>query len=205
MLREDFKEVGFLANVARELNKIGRIINGLSVHGGRVSKSADGRSLVIHLEPGEDSDPYSEDAETYGFKVMAAPVPVEDRDNEDVPEYIVTVINGTAQVFGGMPWAPAGNGQKYIFPNKIVEGSWIVIRYSAFDISTLVETGIWSINAYATMEAYDGSAPSTLFFPIAQIGADFNSCVNQLHKGAIVMPAISNVVDLQGQVKQVSP
>jgi hypothetical protein len=46
----------------------------------------------------------------------------------------------------------------------------------------------------------DYTAPHDLVFEIGRISKEYSGNVRQGHKGNIVMPAISNVVDIQTQL-----
>ncbi len=136
----------------------------------------------------------------YAFKLSASvvmegtpPVPV------DPPLFAVKVLGGTAQTFGGTPKV---YGTTTI--PEAAEGEYVFLRYQNVD-TDFVEIGAWDDDIrsgnLASLQAY--TAPKDLVFVIGQISSDYAGNVRQDHKGGIIMPAISNVVDIQTKLPTV--
>lgn len=123
----------------------------------------------------------------YAFKVTA----VMDQNKT----FTVKVLGGTAQTLGGTP---------YIYDDEelvnVEEGWHIYVVYENLEPSqSYTEYGEWrpGIKASSAADMADYTAPHDLVFEIARISKEYNGNVRQDHKGNIVMPAISNVVDIQ--------
>jgi len=161
-----------------------------------ITKNADG-GITIESNGGSGGTVAEGD---YAFKVYAVETDSVNWNDSEIPEYEVRILNGTAQVFGGTPWALCGTSQSVTLESAVVNGQFICIQYEAFNPSTYAEIGDWSLVVLDTMEDAE-EAPATMTFAIAQIGDEFANNVNQMHKGNIVMPSVSNVVDIQGPIQ----
>ena len=131
----------------------------------------------------------------YAFKLSATENMDGNGDPYDPPMFTVSVLGGTAQTLGGTP---------YFYEDVEIpdaeDGDYIFLRYRNVDLS-YVEVGDWDSDIhYGTASyidsTYDG-APFDLIFVLGRVGSDYAGFVRQDHKGGIVMPAISNVVDIQ--------
>lgn len=134
----------------------------------------------------------------YAFKVAAVEKLDENDNPYDPPKYNVRVLGGTAQTLGGTP---------YIYDDEelvnVEEGWHIYVVYENLEPSpSYTEYGEWrpGIKASSAADMADYTAPHDLVFEIARISKEYNGNVRQDHKGNIVMPAISNVVDIQTQL-----
>lgn len=123
----------------------------------------------------------------YAFKVTA----VMDQNKT----FTVNVLGGTAQTLGGTP---------YIYDDEelgnVEEGWHIYVVYENLEPSpSYTEYGEWrpGIKASSAADMADYTAPRDLVFEIGRISKEYIGNVRQDHKGNIVMPAISNVVDIQ--------
>jgi hypothetical protein len=126
--------------------------------------------------------------EDYAFKVTAVM-------NQN-KTFTVNVLGGTAQTLGGTP---------YIYDDEelvnVEEGWHIYVVYKNLDPS-YTEHGEWmqGIKASSAAVMANYTAPHDLVFEIGRISKEYIGNVRQDHKGNIVMPAISNVVDIQTQL-----
>lgn len=123
----------------------------------------------------------------YAFKVTAV-------INQN-KTFTVNVLGGTAQTLGGTP---------YIYDDEelgnVEEGWHIYVVYENLEpYPSYTEYGEWmpgiKASSAAVMAIY--TAPHDLVFEIGRISKEYIGNVRQDHKGNIVMPAISNVVDIQ--------
>lgn len=125
----------------------------------------------------------------HAFKIYAA-------IDADTKLFSGQVLGGTAQTLGGTP-------KVYIdtpFTN-LNENTYVWLRYRNVD-SNYVEIGEWDddihFGSLADMAAF--TAPQDLIYEIGFISESYSRNVRQDHKGNIVMPAISNVVDVQTEL-----
>lgn len=125
--------------------------------------------------------------EDYAFKVTAV-------INQN-KTFTVNVLGGTAQTLGGTP---------YIYDDEelvnVEEGWHIYVVYENLEPSpSYTEYGEWrpGIKASSAADMANYTAPRDLVFEIGRISKEYIGNVRQDHKGNIVMPAISNVVDIQ--------
>jgi len=126
----------------------------------------------------------------YAFKITA----VMDQNKT----FTVKVLGGTAQTLGGTP---------YIYDDEelvnVKEGWHIYVVYENLEPSpSYTEYGEWrpGIKASSAADMANYTAPHDLVFEIGRISKEYIGNVRQDHKGNIVMPAISNVVDIQTQL-----
>lgn len=129
------------------------------------------------------------ETEDYAFKIKAT-------YDEDTDKFVGKVLGGSAMALGG---------NVTLFDDldfdDAEEGDYVYLVYENVD-SSFNEVGSWG----ATIEIGDDTAiggynaPQNLVFVIGQISSTYIKNVRQDHKGAIVMPAISNVVDIQTQL-----
>ncbi len=144
---------------------------------------------IIHREPGTGKGwtiPTGEGGEAvnYGFKVWV--------EEDEHGNYHVMVNDGTAQFWGGdvktYPAADLGEAEdgKYVYAVLNLYGGWN---------ATL---------SYDNMTGQD--ADEEVWVPIARISgsADVGFSVTQHHGGNIVVPAVTNAVDVQVQGQQQS-
>lgn len=127
--------------------------------------------------------------EDYAFKIKAT-------YDKDTDKFVGKVLGGSAMALGG---------NVTLFDDlefdDAEEGDYVYLVYENVD-SSFNEVGSWG----ATIEIGDDTAiggynaPQNLVFVIGQISSTYIKNVRQDHKGAIVMPAISNVVDIQTQL-----
>jgi hypothetical protein len=134
----------------------------------------------------------------YAFKLSATENMDENGDPYDPPQFTVNVLGGTAQTLGGTP---------YIYDDEelvnVEEGWHIYVVYENLEPApSFTEYGEWRPGIKASSEAdmADYTAPHDLVFEIGRISKKYSGNVRQGHKGNIVMPAISNVVDIQTQL-----
>lgn len=126
--------------------------------------------------------------EAYGFKITAT--------EEQGGTFTVTVLGGTAQTLGGSP---------HLYEDTEIlgvdDGDYICVNYQNVD-SQYIEFGEWDANIHAWNASTIANhyAPKELVFVLGRVGEAYSSNVRQDHKGGIVMPAISNVVDIQTQL-----
>jgi hypothetical protein len=141
-------------------------------------------SIAISARSGEKGG----STEDYAFKVTAVM-------NQN-KTFTVNVLGGTAQTLGGTP---------YIYDDEelvnVEEGWHIYVVYKNLDPS-YTEHGEWmqGIKASSAADMANYTAPHDLVFEIGRISKEYIGNVRQDHKGNIVMPAISNVVDIQTQL-----
>ena len=151
------------------------------------------RDLAGRLDDLEDDFPETDVPDVWGegdyaFKITA----VMDQNKT----FTVKVLGGTAQTLGGTP---------YIYDDEelvnVEEGWHIYVVYENLD-SSYTEYGEWSpgIKASSAADMANYTAPHDLVFEIGRISKEYIGNVRQDHKGNIVMPAISNVVDIQTQL-----
>ena len=132
----------------------------------------------------------------YAFKITAVENLDGNGDPYDPPQFTVNVLGGSAQTLGGTP---------YIYDDEelvnVEEGWHIYVVYENLD-SSYTEYGEWSpgIKASSAADMANYTAPHDLVFEIGRISKEYIGNVRQDHKGNIVMPAISNVVDIQTQL-----
>ncbi len=132
----------------------------------------------------------------YAFKLSATENMDGNGDPYDPPKFTVNVLGGSAQTLGGTP---------YIYDDEelvnVKEGWHIYVVYENLD-SSYTEYGEWSpgIKASSAADMANYTAPHDLVFEIGRISKEYIGNVRQDHKGNIVMPAISNVVDIQTQL-----
>ena len=134
----------------------------------------------------------------YAFKLSATENMDENGDPYDPPRFTVNVLGGTAQTLGGTP---------YIYDDEelsdVEEGWHIYVVYENLEPApSFTEYGEWrpGIKASSKTDMADYTAPHDLVFEIGRISKEYYRNVRQDHKGNIVMPAISNVVDIQTQL-----
>jgi hypothetical protein len=143
-------------------------------------------SIAISARSGEKGGSTGD----YAFKVTAV-------INQN-KTFTVNVLGGTAQTLGGTP---------HFYEDAEIpdaeDGDYIFLRYQNVD-SNWIEVGTWDSDVHYGTAAYIentyGGAPFDLIFVIGRVGSDYAGFVRQDHKGNIVMPAISNVVDIQTQL-----
>lgn len=124
--------------------------------------------------------------EDYSFKITAT-------KDDATGLFDVNVLGGTAQTLGGAV---------HVFDDaefaNASEGDHVWLVYHNVD-QNFVEIGTWEpsiqIGTKADMLAF--IAPQELVFEIGKISSDYSRGVRQDHKGNVVMPAISNIVDIQ--------
>jgi hypothetical protein len=161
------------------------------------------RDLAGRLDDLEDDYPESEIGNgvggtegDYAFKLSATENMDENGDPYDPPRFTVNVLGGTAQTLGGTP---------YVYDDEelsnVEEGWHIYVVYENLAPS-FTEYGEWrpGIKASSETDMADYMAPHDLVFEIGRISKKYSGNVRQGHKGNIVMPAISNVVDIQTQL-----
>ena len=134
----------------------------------------------------------------YAFKLSATENMDGNGDPYDPPKFTVNVLGGTAQTLGGTP---------YVYDDEelsnVEEGWHIYVVYENLEPSpSFTEYGEWrpGIKASSKTDMADYTAPHDLVFEIGRISKEYYRNVRQDHKGNIVMPAISNVVDIQTQL-----
>ena len=134
----------------------------------------------------------------YAFKLSATENMDGNGDPYDPPQFTVNVLGGTAQTLGGTP---------YIYDDEelanVEEGWHIYVVYENLEPSpSYTEYGKWrpGIKASSAADMANYTAPHDLVFEIGRISKEYIGNVRQDHKGNIVMPAISNVVDIQTQL-----
>ena len=134
----------------------------------------------------------------YAFKLSATENMDGNGDPYDPPKFTVKVLGGTAQTLGGTP---------YIYDDEelsdVEEGWHIYVVYENLEPApSFTEYGEWrpGIKASSAADMADYTAPHDLVFEIGRISKEYIGNVRQDHKGNIVMPAISNVVDIQTQL-----
>lgn len=144
--------------------------------------------------PGDGGDSEGD----YAFKITATEELDGNGDPYDPPKFTVNVLGGTAQTLGGTP---------YIYYDKklvnVKEGWHIYVVYQNLESSSsYTEYGEWrpGIKASSAADMLNYTAPHDLVFEIGRISKEYIGNVRQGHKGNIVMPAISNVVDIQTQL-----
>jgi hypothetical protein len=132
----------------------------------------------------------------YAFKITATENMDENGDPYDPPRFTVNVLGGTAQTLGGTPYV---YGDEEL--SNVEEGWHIYVVYENLAPS-FTEYGEWrpGIKASSETDMADYTAPHDLVFEIGRISKKYSGNVRQGHKGNIVMPAISNVVDIQTQL-----
>jgi len=161
------------------------------------------RDLAGRVDDLEDDFPEQEngvggDTEgDYAFKITATEV-FDNGDPYDPPKFTVKVLGGTAQTLGGTP---------YVYDDEelsdVEEGWHIYVVYENLEPApSFTEYGEWrpGIKASSETDMADYTAPHDLVFEIGRISKEYSGNVRQGHKGNIVMPAISNVVDIQTQL-----
>ena len=132
----------------------------------------------------------------YAFKITAVENLDGNGDPYDPPQFTVKVLGGPAQTLGGSP---------HLYEDteipSVVDGDYICVKYYNVD-ANYIEVGDWDADIHAwdadTIESY--YSPQNLVFVLGRVGKAYSSNVRQDHKGGIVMPAISNVVDIQTQL-----
>ena len=142
---------------------------------------------------------YGGDTEgNYAFEITATENMDENGDPYDPPRFTVNVLGGTAQTLGGTP---------YVYDDEelsdVEEGWHIYVVYENLEPApSFTEYGEWrpGIKASSETDMADYTAPHDLVFEIGRISKEYYRNVRQDHKGNIVMPAISNVVDIQTQL-----
>ena len=142
---------------------------------------------------------YGGDTEgNYAFKLSATENMDKNGDPYDPPRFTVNVLGGTAQTLGGTP---------YVYDDEelsnVEEGWHIYVVYENLEPApSFTEYGEWrpGIKASSKTDMADYTAPHDLVFEIGRISKKYSGNVRQGHKGNIVMPAISNVVDIQTQL-----
>lgn len=142
---------------------------------------------------------YGGDTEgNYAFEITATENMDENGDPYDPPRFTVNVLGGTAQTLGGTP---------YVYDDEelsnVEEGWHIYVVYENLEPApSFTEYGEWrpGIKASSKTDMADYTAPHDLVFEIGRISKKYSGNVRQGHKGNIVMPAISNVVDIQTQL-----
>lgn len=142
---------------------------------------------------------YGGDTEgNYAFEITATENMDENGDPYDPPRFTVNVLGGTAQTLGGTP---------YVYDDEelsnVEEGWHIYVVYENLEPApSFTEYGEWrpGIKASSETDMADYMAPHDLVFEIGRISKKYYRNVRQDHKGNIVMPAISNVVDIQTQL-----
>ena len=165
------------------------------------------RDLAGRLDDLEDDYPESEIGNgvggggtegDYAFKLSATENMDENGDPYDPPKFTVNVLGGTAQTLGGTP---------YVYDDEelsdVEEGWHIYVVYENLEPApSFTEYGEWrpGIKASSAADMADYTAPHDLVFEIGRISKKYSGNVRQGHKGNIVMPAISNVVDIQTQL-----
>lgn len=134
----------------------------------------------------------------YAFKITATENMDGNGDPYDPPRFTVNVLGGTAQTLGGTP---------YVYDDEelsdVEEGWHIYVVYENLEPApSFTEYGEWrpGIKASSETDMADYTAPHDLVFEIGRISKEYYRNVRQDHKGNIVMPAISNVVDIQTQL-----
>ena len=134
----------------------------------------------------------------YAFKITATENMDGNGDPYDPPRFTVNVLGGTAQTLGGTP---------YVYDDEelsdVEEGWHIYVVYENLEPApSFTEYGEWrpGIKASSETDMADYTAPHDLVFEIGRISKKYSGNVRQGHKGNIVMPAISNVVDIQTQI-----
>jgi len=134
----------------------------------------------------------------YAFKITATEELDGNGDPYDPPKFTVKVLGGTAQTLGGTP---------YVYDDEelsdVEEGWHIYVVYENLEPApSFTEYGEWrpGIKASSETDMADYTAPRDLVFEIGRISKEYSGNVRQGHKGNIVMPAISNVVDIQTQL-----
>ncbi len=162
------------------------------------------RDLAGRVDDLEDDYPESEIGNSvggegdYAFKITATENMDENGDPYDPPRFTVNVLGGTAQTLGGTP---------YVYDDEelsdVEEGWHIYVVYENLEPApSFTEYGEWrpGIKASSETDMADYTAPHDLVFEIGRISKEYSGNVRQGHKGNIVMPAISNVVDIQTQL-----
>jgi len=142
---------------------------------------------------------YGGDTEgNYAFEITATENMDENGDPYYPPRFTVNVLGGTAQTLGGTP---------YVYDDEelsdVEEGWHIYVVYENLEPApSFTEYGEWrpGIKASSETDMADYTAPHDLVFEIGRISKKYYRNVRQDHKGNIVMPAISNVVDIQTQL-----
>ena len=134
----------------------------------------------------------------YAFKITATEELDGNGDPYDPPKFTVNVLGGTAQTLGGTP---------YVYDDEelsdVEEGWHIYVVYENLEPApSFTEYGEWrpGIKASSETDMAVYTAPHDLVFEIGRISKEYYRNVRQDHKGNIVMPAISNVVDIQTQL-----
>ena len=133
----------------------------------------------------------------YAFKIRNGKHGRQRRSIRPAP-FTVNVLGGTAQTLGGTP---------YVYDDEelsdVEEGWHIYVVYENLEPApSFTEYGEWrpGIKASSETDMADYTAPHDLVFEIGRISKKYYRNVRQDHKGNIVMPAISNVVDIQTQL-----
>lgn len=125
----------------------------------------------------------------FAFKITAV--------YDDVSElFVVNVLGGAAQTLGGEPHL-----YEDVEISGVNDGSYICLVYQNVD-SNYVEVGEWDvdIHAWSGTDIATHVPPKELVFVIGRVSSKYSKNVRQDHKGAVIMPAISNVVDVQTQL-----
>lgn len=181
-LAEFFRKAVFDTNV--------QVIEGGTIDDYRLSGPADDWRL-----PGRGSGDTEGD---YAFKITATENMDGNGDPYDPPKFTVKVLGGTAQTLGGTP---------YVYDDEelsdVEEGWHIYVVYENLEPApSFTEYGEWrpGIKASSAADMAVYTAPHDLVFEIGRISKEYIGNVRQDHKGNIVMPAISNVVDIQTQL-----
>lgn len=128
----------------------------------------------------------------YAFRITARPAL--DVDGLRIEgKYTVTVLGGTAQTFGG-----SVKTYENTTLNEVPDGEYIYLRYQNVD-GDYEEVGEWDTDIHHgdETELAGFSPPQDLVFSLGRIDSSLFNAVRQDHKGNVVMPAISNVVDIQ--------
>jgi len=198
--RTDYEAPGLLRTVAQWMNAVGAFLNGIQVVGnGHVEWSRGRKSITIHVdEPDSFGGGGNSTEGDYAFKITATEELDGNGDPYDPPQFTVNVLGGTAQTLGGTP---------YIYDDEelvnVEEGWHIYVVYENLEPSPpYTEYGEWrpGIKASSAADMANYTAPHDLVFEIGRISKEYIGNVRQDHKGNIVMPAISNVVDIQTQL-----
>lgn len=174
---------GRLARIEKALDKVIAFVAGISGENGIGVRGTAAGSIVIYKSREEYVEPDS------GFKIKAS------YDSQS-KTFSGKVLGGSAKTLGGN----VELYENYDFTGAS-DGDYVYLVYKNVDAS-YVEVGTWDpdihIGNAAAIAAY--SAPQDLVFVIGRIGSDYVKNVRQDHRGAIIMPPISNVVDIQTQL-----
>ncbi len=193
--KTNWRGVGMLRNVAAWMNQVGRFLNGMSIIGGVTSRK--NGTITFSVTPRQHGGDGCTEGD-YAFKITATEELDGNGDPYDPPKFTVNVLGGTAQTLGGTP---------YVYDDEelsdVEEGWHIYVVYENLEPSpSFTEYGEWrpGIKASSETDMADYTAPHDLVFEIGRISKEYSGNVRQGHKGNIVMPAISNVVDIQTQL-----